>query len=146
MAVDFDAVQTRLVELLRAEMPSARQVFDGEPGDLTAASPVVVVWRRGRRRPRLTLCGSETFARFWVDTYVVAAKGKLNYLPVHVKQQLNITAQEFDACMDAHQTDEIGGWQAVEYEGESEIGFGMFNGDGIPRFSEHLCITLRIYA
>lgn len=146
MSVDCAAVRTRLAALLRTEVDAAQEVLDEEPGDLGAASPLLVVSRRGRGRDRLTLRGGQTRVMLWLDVYVAASDGGAEYLPADVASVLDTLAQQIDTCIDAHQTDSIAGWEAIAYDADSAIEFGMFNGDGTPRFRERVGLTLTLFA
>lgn len=146
MSANFVAVRARVAELLRAEVTDAEDVFDQEPGDLGAGTPLIVVSRRGRGRSRFTFRGGETRVLLWLDVYVVASDGTNGYLPDAVADVLDSVAQQIDTCIDAHQTDSTGGWEAIEVDADSTVEFGMFNGDGFPRFRERLGLIFRVYA
>ena len=146
MSADCVAARTRLADLLAHDVSAAAVVFPSEPGDLGADSPVLVVSRRGRGRSRFTMRGGETRILLWLDVYVLASDGGSDYLPDDVAAVLDQVAQQIDTSLDAHQTDSIGGWQAIEHDADSTVELGQFNGDGIPRFRERVGLTLRIYA
>lgn len=146
MSIACAAVRTRLADVLRAQVVAAAQVVADEPGDLGTDSPLLIVSRRGRGRSRFTFRGGETRVLLWLDVYVAASDGSAGYLPDSVADVLDVVAQQIDAALDAHQVDSLGGWQAIEPDADSAVEFGMFNGDGTPRFRERLGVTIRCYA
>ena len=137
MSIDYEEARKDLAQLLRQTVTAAVTVFDDEPDDLTAASPILVVSRMGRTHPRLTFRGGKTLVTFAVDCYIVPGDG---YAAL-----LDQVAHQVDATVDAYQVYEIGGWQAIELE-QSTVENGIFNADGMLRFRERTPLTLTFFA
>lgn len=146
MSADLATLRHTFGALLRTHVSAAQTVFDEEPGDLGAASPILVLTRIGRGRPRLSLRGGQTIARLAIDCYFVASQGEAGYTPADSADVLDRVAQEIDTVVDAHQTSAAGGWEAIAYDGESTVEFGIFNADGIPRYRERVPLTFTIFA
>ncbi|MBK8200215.1 MAG: hypothetical protein IPK75_17860 [Acidobacteria bacterium] len=144
MSIDCGALRHRFAALLRTYVPAAALVFDAEPGDLTDASPVLVVDRGNRARPRLTLRGGQTAVLLYVDCYITVATGDPGYTAADQADARDAVAQQIDTFVDTHQTDSLGGWEAID-QGESSIELGIFNDDGISRFRERVPLTITLF-
>lgn len=135
MSDDCAPIRVAFAELLRAGDDAPARVFDDEPGDLSAATPVQVLSRYGRGRERIALRVFQTRAKIYLDTYVTSSDGDAGYTPHHVAAMLDAMATRVDAIIEANQgANSL--WKRIDYDGDSVIEFGVFNDDGTPRFRE----------
>lgn len=144
MSVDCAALRHVLGDLLRTHVPAAAAVFDEEPGDLTDASPVLVISRAGRNRPRLSMRGGQTLVMLHLDCYFTASAGVDGYTAADSADTIDAVAQQLDTLLDGHQTSSLGGWQAIA-QGESAVELGIFNADGVARFRERVPLTFTLF-
>lgn len=146
MSADLATLRHTFGELLRTHVTAAHEVFDEEPDDLGAASPIVTLSRAGRARPRLSMRGNQTLARLAIHCYFLASQGENGYTAADSADVIDAVAQQIDTVIEAHQVSRAGGWEAIAYDGESTIEFGIFNADGIPRFRERVSLIFTVLA
>jgi len=152
MSVNPTTIRTTLAELLRAGCPDAMRVYPDEPGDLGKKSPIIVLSRRGRGRNKQgqALRTFQTKIKLWLDVYVAAPDGR-DYTDAEAAALLDTMAYQIDAVIDQYQTaidseTQAKLWQAIEYDIDSEIEFGIFNDDGVPRWREHMGLVVTVFA
>ena len=146
MSADLAALRHTFGGLLRTYVTAAQTVFDEEPDDLGAASPILVLSRAGRARPRLSMRGNQTQARIAIDCYFAASQGEQGYTAADSADVVDRIAQQIDTVIEANQVNNAGGWEAIAYDGESTIEFGIFNADGVPRFRERVNLIFSVFA
>ena len=146
MSADLATLRHTFGALLRTHVTAAQGVFDEEPDDLGAASPILVLSRAGRARPRLSMRGNQTIARIAIDCYFAASQGEAGYTAADSADVVDAVAQQIDTVVESHQVNNPGGWEAIAYDGESAIEFGIFNADGIPRFRERVNLIFTVFA
>ena len=146
MSADLAALRHTFGDLLRTQVSAAQTVFDEEPDDLGAASPILVLSRVGRGRPRLSMRGNQTQARIAIDCYYLAGQGESGYTATDSADVIDLVAQQIDTVIETHQVSNAGGWEAIAYDGESIVEFGIFNADGIPRFRERVPLLFTVFA
>lgn len=138
-------VRSALATLISTYVTSAQIVYDHEPGDLGSESPVIVVSSQGSERPRLTFQGNQSAFSFSVDIFTLAAEtasGSYTYAD---------SADVVDACeaqlaeLIASQQ-ENGFWSQIQYAGNSQIDFGIFNADGVFRFRERILLRITLFS
>ena len=146
MSADLAALRHTFGALLRTHVSAAQTVFDEEPDDLGAASPILVLSRAGRARPRLSMRGNQTQARIAIDCYFAASQGEQGYTAADSADVVDAVAQQIDTVIETHQVHNAGGWEAIAYDGESTIEFGIFGADGVPRFRERVNLIFSVFA
>lgn len=139
-----DRGQTRhdLAAMLRAHVSLAAAVFDQEPGDLGAKTPILVVESRSAGMTPLTLRAGQFVFRYYIRVYTVAAKtasGAYTYADSADKVDA-VEAQIRSAIL----TNPLR-WEACRYDGDSTIDLGIFNGDGIWRYREEIPIAITLF-
>ena len=145
--IDYGKIRRLVADGLRAQVAAAAAVHDHEPGDLGAASPILIVRRRGRGRDRLTARGGQTRVRLTIDAYYLASEAHDGtYTYADAADVVDAVATQIDAWIDANQTSAAGRWEAIAYDGDTTIEVGVFGADGIPRIRESLDLTLTCFA
>lgn len=147
MSASRKTVRETFAALLAANMPAVQAFHDHEPGDLGAATPIVVVSSASSQRQRMTFQGSRLSVTLNVDIYTLAAESAGgSYTYTHSADVIDTCEQQLAAVIDANQKNVTASWEAVDYAGTSTIEFGVFNADGIPRFRERIPIQIEVYA
>lgn len=147
MSADFEKVRDTFTALIQTHVTAATTVHNHEVGDLGAASPILVISRRGRSRERLSMRGGQTLIKLWLDSYFLAEEmSDGSYTAADAADVIDAVAEQIDQTIDAHQTNNDGRWETISYDGESTIEFGIFNGDGIPRFRERIALSFTVFA
>ena len=144
MSVDCAALRHTFGDLLRTHVPAAAAVFDEEPGDLTDASPALVISRAGRNRPRLSMRDGQTLVTLYLDCFFTASAGADGYTAADSADTIDAVAQQIDTLIDSHRTNRQGGWQAIA-QGDSAVELGIFNADGVLRFRERVPLTFTLF-
>ncbi len=146
MAADRTAIRLQLQTLLQNSVTAAQRVDAQEPGDLGSASPVIVISSRGSGRKRLTFQGSALMAKLWLDVYTLAAESTDGtYTYADSAEVIDTIEAQIATVFDGHQRNLPAGWEALDYDGDSTIDFGVFGADGILRFRERIPIVVTIF-
>lgn len=139
-----DRGQTRhdLAAMLRAHVSLATAVYDEEPGDLGAKSPILVVESRASGMSPLTLKAGQFVFKYFIRVYTLAAKNatgtytyadsanKVDALEAQIRSAILTNPLRWDAC---------------RYDGDSSIALGIFNSDGLWRYREEIPIAITLF-
>jgi hypothetical protein len=138
-------IRTALAQLITAYVTSAQTVHSHEPGDLGSDSPIVVIASQGSDRPRLTFQGNQSAFSFAVDIYTLAAESASGaYSYADSANVVDACEAQLAALLAAQQ--ENGVWSQIQYAGPSQIEFGIFGADGIPRFRERIPLRITLFS
>lgn len=139
------SVRASLASLITAYMTSAQVVYDHEPGDLGADSPIVVISSQGSERPRLTFHGNQSAFSLSVDIYTLAAEtASGTYTYAQSATVVDDCEAQLATLIAAQQ--ENGIWSQIQYAGPSTIDVGLFNADGIFRFRERIPLRVTLFS
>ncbi len=134
-----------LANLIRASVSSAQTVYDHEPGDLGSASPIIIVASGGSERPRLTFQGTSSVFSFSVDIYTLAAETESGAYTYSDSANV-VDACEAELAQLFANSQENGIWSQIQYASPSQIEFGIFGADGIPRFRERIPVRITLFS
>jgi len=138
-------IRTALASLITAYVTSAQIVYDHEPGDLGSDSPIIVLASQGSDRPPLTFQGNQSAFSFTVDIYTLAAESASGAYSYSASATVVDSCEaQFAALIAASQ--ENGFWSQIRYAGPSQIDFGIFGADAIPRFRERIPLRITLFS
>ncbi len=143
MAANRNALRAHLRSVLQAQVSAAQAVHSNEPGDIGGASPVLIISSRGSRRSRMTFQGSALSALLWLDVYTLAAQSSTgSYAYADSADVIDDLESQIATALEHSQEDGI--WNRIDYDGDSEIEIGIW--DGIPYFRERIPLKIEVYA
>jgi hypothetical protein len=146
MAASRLTIRKQLKAFLEASVTAAQRVDENAPGDLGSASPIIVISSRGSGRPRMTFQGSQLGAKFYLDVYTLATESDDGtYTQADAADVVDLCEAQIATVFDSHQRNLPSGWEALDYDGDSEIQFGFYGADGIPRFRERIPIAAAVF-
>lgn len=143
MAANRKTLRSHLQAILQTQVPAAQAVYKNEPGDIGGASPVLVLDSRGSRRSRMTFQGSQLGALLWLDVYTLAAQSSTgSYTYADSADVIDDLESQIATALEHSQEDGV--WNRIDYDGDSQIEFGIW--DGIPYFRERIPLKIEVYA
>lgn len=143
MTISRAVVRTRVRQLIESALGADVQaVYDHLPADWQNQSPVVMIGSAGSDRRQLTFRGGQVGIQLDVFVFVLAAGS--DWTEAQAETQLDHLEASLAVLVRAHQTDEIGGWGAIDYREASTVDFVPDLG-GVEYRRERIPLTLTYY-
>lgn len=143
MSANRADIRHTLAALLTNQVPLAQAVYAAEPGDIGGQSPVLVISSQASRREDLTFRGQSLTARVTIDVYVrLPDAATPGYTDADAADRLDDVEAQVAALVGNHPVLPPA-WEACEFDGDTTIELGIW--DGAPYFRERIPLAITVY-